>query len=588
MQHFNNLQTPLKSVQTYPQLADQERRFLRFGWPIVSARCLWDVWNDDTLVSSDQRRSLQKYEPFDEFEEFVLFASHYFLLIADKGFSGPSPMNITSPKCSPVAADYELANRVLTARSEPIPKSSVRRFGALVTISPDDLGHHGGLGPQSRNGTMDIYGFHAQAPPTPPDAVGIEPRMCHTISALDNGSLLVGGRTSPEHALRDCWLLQEARWQRVDDLPISLYRHCATQVTLESGCQAVLVYGGKTGDSHVSSCWLLWRASFGWVQVTVQDKELTPRFGAAIVSIGSASGILLGGMTADGTILDDLWEWTLNGEDTIPNIELTKARTSWLGTPNVMGRMGACLTRSSIGLLLIGGVSSNFLTQEHEIVCLSQEVSHVTQALRWVWKMVICQITKQRPLLVGHSTHTWRDLVIVLGGGAVCFSFGTYWNTELITLSTSNAQGSCAPTHHGPKDETTSPQRLLGDSRAGQLTASEKRQRCFDATTLTRLQLESPEDLDRFIKQGRPVVISANDLGPCMRQWTLDTLTLKIGADRTVRMSDCSGLESANCCRLWYMRLAIRRWISNRKISSTTKSPSVSSLMRLLEARGSI
>ncbi len=554
---------------------------------MVSARSLWDVWNDETLVSSNQRRSLQKFEPFDEFEEFVLFASHYFLLIADKGFPGRSPMDITSPKSSPGAADYEPANRVLMARSESIPKSSVRRFGALVTMSSDALGHHGGLGLQSRIGTMDMYGFHVKAPAVPPDAVGIEPRMCHTISTLDNGSLLVGGRTSPEHALRDCWLLREARWERVDDLPISLYRHCATQVALESGGQAVLIYGGKTGASHVSSCWLLWRASFGWVQVTVQDEELTPRFGAAIAFIGSASGILLGGITADGTILDDLWEWTLTGEDTIPSIELSRARTSWWGTPNIIGRMGACLTRSPIGLLLIGGVSSDFLTQEHEIVCLSQEISHGTQTLRWVWKKVICQITKQRPLLVGHSTHAWSDLVIILGGGAVCFSFGTYWNTELITLSTSNAQGFCALNHYDSKGETTSQQRL-GDISTSQLTASEKHQRHFDATTLTRLQLESPEDLDRVIKQGRPVVMSANDLGQCVRQWTLDTLALKIGADKTVRMSVGGLLESADCRRLWCTRLAIRRWISSRKISNTTKKPSVPSLMRLLEARGSI
>lgn len=554
---------------------------------MVSARCLWDVWNDETLVSSNQRRSLQQCEPFDEFEEFVLFASHYFLLVADKGFPGQRPRNITSPKGSPGAADYEPANRVLTAHSESIPKPNVRRFGALVTISSDALGHHGGQGPQSRIGTMDVYGFHAKAPAVPSDAVGIEPRMCHTISALDNGSLLVGGRTSPEHALRDCWLLQEARWERVDDLPISLYRHCATQVTLESGCQAVLIYGGKTGVSHVSSCWLLWRASFGWVQVTVQDKELTPRFGAAIASIGSASGILLGGITADGTILDDLWEWTLNGEDTIPSIELSKARTSWLGTPNIIGRMGACLTRSPIGLLLIGGVSSNLLTQEHEIVCLSQEILHGTQTLRWVWKTVICQITKQRPLLVGHSTHASSDLVIILGGGAVCFSFGTYWNTELITLSTSDAQGFCALNHHYPKGETTTQQRL-GDISTSQLIALEKHQQQFDTTTLIRLQLESSEDLNRFIKQGRPVVMSANDLGPCISQWTLDTLALKVGADKTVRMSVGGLLESADCRRLWYTRLAIRRWISSRKILNTTEKPSVSSLMRLRKARGSI
>ena len=587
MQHFEKLQTPLKSIETYPRLADQERRFLRFGWPMVSARSLWDVWNDETLVSSNQRRSLQKCEPFDEFEEFVLFASHYFLLIADKGFPRQSPTDIMSPKSNNGTADYEPADRVLTARSESISKSSVRRFGALVTMSLDALGHYGGLGPQSRIGTMDMYGFHAKAPAAPPDAVGIEPRMCHTISALDNGSLLVGGRTSPEHALRDCWLLQQARWERVDDLPIALYRHCATQVALESGGQAVLIYGGKTGANHVSSCWLLWRASSGWIQVTVQDKELTPRFGAAIASIGSASGILLGGVTADGKILDELWEWTLTGEDTIPSIELSKASTSWWGTPNIIGRMGACMTKSPIGLLLIGGVSSGFLTQEHEIVCLSQEISHGTQTLRWVWKKVICQISKQRPLLVGHSIHAWSDLVIILGGGAVCFSFGTYWNSELITLSTSNGQGVFASNHHDPKGGTTSQQRL-GDISTNQLTASEKHQWHFDATTLTRLELESPEDLNRVMKQGRPVVMSANDLGPCVRQWTLDTLELKIGADKTVRMSVRGLLESADCRRLWYTRLAIRRWISSRKISNTTRNPSIPSLTRLLEARGSI
>ena len=553
---------------------------------MVSARSLWDVWNDEILVSSNLRQSLQKYEPFDEWEDFVLFASHYFLLVADKGFPGRSPMITMSPKSNPGAADFEPANKVLTARSESIPRSSVRRFGALVTMSSHDLGHHGGLGLQSRVGTIDVYSSHAKAPAVPPAATGIEPRMCHTISPLDQGSLLVGGRTSPEHALRDCWLLQEARWERVDDLPISLYRHCATQVTLESGYQGVLIYGGKTGASYVSSCWLLWRASFGWVQVTVQNKELTPRFGAAIASIGSASGILLGGITADGTILDDLWEWTLIGEDNTPSIELSKASTSWLGLPNIIGRMGACLTRSPIGLLLIGGVSSSLLTQEHEIVCLSQEISHGTQTPRWASKTATCQIPKRRPLLVGHSTHAWSDSVIILGGGAVCFSFGTYWNTEMITLSTNNAQGICASNHNALRGETISQQRAV-DIPTNQVTASERHQRHFDARSLTRLQLESPEDLNRVIKQGHPVVMSAS-LGPCVSQWTLDTLAQKLGGDRTVRMNVGGLLESANCLRLWYTRLANCRWIFSRKTSNTTEKPSVTLLMKLLKARGSI
>lgn len=52
------------------------------------------MWNDPAIVSVDQRLALNNMEPFDEWEEFVLFGSHYFLLIANRSSlmqDGPRP-----------------------------------------------------------------------------------------------------------------------------------------------------------------------------------------------------------------------------------------------------------------------------------------------------------------------------------------------------------------------------------------------------------------------------------------------------------------------------------------------------------------
>ena len=82
--HFEKLQTPLRSIYKYPSLHDQQCRFMGHGWSSVDVKNLWDVWCEASIVSLTQRKALDEIEPFDEWEEFILFASHYFLLVAVK------------------------------------------------------------------------------------------------------------------------------------------------------------------------------------------------------------------------------------------------------------------------------------------------------------------------------------------------------------------------------------------------------------------------------------------------------------------------------------------------------------------------
>ncbi len=84
IKHFDKLQTPLRSIHKYKTLKDQHDRFVKAGWPIPSAQSLWEIWSSPRFLSQEERSALDVIEPFDEWEEYGLFAAHYFLLIARK------------------------------------------------------------------------------------------------------------------------------------------------------------------------------------------------------------------------------------------------------------------------------------------------------------------------------------------------------------------------------------------------------------------------------------------------------------------------------------------------------------------------
>ncbi|RYP87882.1 hypothetical protein DL770_004716 [Monosporascus sp. CRB-9-2] len=328
LRHFEKLKTPLKSVSTYPDLEAQHNRFYGLGWAYADVESLWQAWSNNQWLSPEERRKLDRIEPFDEWEEFALFASHYCIVTAktdaacssSTGFSRTASLNYMVPAVS-----------AFTQFSKFEGSRGQRRFGATMAFK-DELGQRViantfGLGTSSRPRSYDLYsqavvlrnieGYH----PGPPS------RMCHAVTSLgSHGNLLSGGRTSPTTALRDCWLFTKGThsWTRLEDLPIPLYRHVMTRLGRSN---MALLIGGKTGSSSIFGGCLLYRPGSGWVECKMVGSEYQPTFGAALVGFSEVNvnsdddpsngthvrfrGILAGGLLEDGTVAKQVLRWNV-------------------------------------------------------------------------------------------------------------------------------------------------------------------------------------------------------------------------------------------------------------------------------------
>jgi len=524
---------------------------LQAGWRSAHAISLWELWNNPSFLTEEQRLRLNDVEPFDEWEDMVLFASHYCLLEASNGVLARRAMSngntahhkstiIDGTNCSSTWCKSPM--NFTPSATVGSPRNVRRHFGAALSLSPGVIGHHGGLGSQSRNNSTDVYrkenaGHERQV--LPPGA--IEARMCHTITCLKDGSsLLVGGRSSPDHARSDSWLGRNQTWERVDDLPFPVYRHCACSVVRSDGEEAVLIFGGRTNSRDALNHWLLWRDSTGWIPVSASGDTMSPRFGAAMVSTSESQGIVLGGMAADGTIYQEMWLWEVADVDASPSISLVKCMNSL--SPSKIGpaqiyRFGACVVQSSIGILLVGGVADPVLPNKSACICLPGTFDDGLQSTKpFVIEWSTSVRIQDRPLLVGHSILEQCGSVIAVGGGVNCFSFGTYWNQSICTLHSSTYERppweldnpACNKAGENP---TQQPETLLG-SHFNQVSVVD----ALRAETVRSTHVATAKDFDRIVNNSKPVKMENMELGACLTEWSFDTLKQKIGNNRLARL----------------------------------------------------
>jgi len=322
MAHFSKLQTPLGSVNAYPTSHSQEKRFRDLGWVNVAARNLWELWSASDFLTLNERTSLDSIEPFDEWEEFALFACHYFLLIADNKTIGSINGGL---KISQVEPPGRIATGAEMVYSENPKARGYRKFAAALPIRgptslQDDIGNFAGMGLNTRMNSCDLYSASPiEDSPMRIRGFGVAPtsRMCHTITDLgEAGSLLIGGRTSPDNALADCWLYHKWLnvWERVGDLPQARYRHSA----LDLGQGFVLISPGRSSSRDIGSDFFVWSRRLGWrVCSQVHGSSPPVTFGGTFtifddaLSSRSRGGILAGGISNDSILEQEIWEWEL-------------------------------------------------------------------------------------------------------------------------------------------------------------------------------------------------------------------------------------------------------------------------------------
>jgi tRNA wybutosine-synthesizing protein 4 len=202
---------------------------------------------------------------------------------------------------------------------------------------------------------------------------------------------------------------------------------------------------------------------------------------------------------------------------------------SWLLT-----RFGATWIRFGSHIMLLGGVARDHLLghQDEALLCLSLDddfcVSHRLQFDPNVWE----GDSIPRPLYVGHSALPMPDgSVVIVGGGATCFSMGTFWNKGVYTLRVQTLED-LPPAPRWVHEKTVD---IVPTQRSP--PAARKRQEAGKPPRITpipRVKLEAADDFLKIVREGKPVVLEGLDLGSCVSAWTLDNLVDKVGADREV------------------------------------------------------
>jgi tRNA wybutosine-synthesizing protein 4 len=392
--HFSKLNSPLNSVTTYPTIEKQLKRFFDSGYEkTVEALDLEAFWN---TLPKTLRQNVNEVEAFDEWEEFILFAQHYLILHASN----------VDLKLFPKTIENNLENYKVEEGQLHLKPRSVnleRKFLAADVIVQEII-VNGGASTSRLNTTLSTSALSIKKHELPS-------RQAHTFTSTENGLLLVGGRSSPDRPLNDTWILSKSadqhEWRQLQDLPSARSRHA----TFKFG-QEIYIYGGNHKES----------AFLGYLNGNWKDIKHTgslESLNSAAVAVNGSIGVVVGGMDSEGAIQSSLYSFRLDGD---------VIKTELVLTDPLLNRYSAhAVFISPDELLIFGGVSDLLLfDQTTSIIRVNLKTKEIT-------RIKIDDATWARfPLLVGFQLLKYKERLITIGGGAVCYSFGSIWNDVLI------------------------------------------------------------------------------------------------------------------------------------------------------------
>ena len=559
LEHFIKLQTPLKAIGKYPSKQLQIKRFKEAGWHEVQFRSLWSLWRDSKFLSEDERKALDDVELFDEWEELALFASHYFIVVANSSsiyqlslFDGDD--EVIGPSKNQQSITLEDFGSAPDDMVNIIPNSkeiAPRRYAAAMKIQNTVL-LHGGVGMQQREITCNIYGVadgRSNKLNGPPMHQGI---MCHTITRLDSYEhLMVGGRASPGKTFTECWRYDGKIWQMEHPLVPGRYRHAAVSIlsrtraspTSEEDEKGVLVFGGKTESGGIVQSWDLWLKGHGWkkLKITSKDSNGGPfAFGSCLIrETNDNHGWVFGGIGEDRLIKSGLWRWKLD-IDTF-SIHMVDCSGSFSNEElRLTSRFGAVVTEIEANApfaVLAGGIRCDGLPNSSDnVVLISEEMK--------IQLVDMSSVEQSLSLIGGCILSLSKSYFFIAGGGAVCFSFGSYWSEACILRlheKTSNddknewhlLNANTPPQAEDMGIRTEVTQRAVAEHMYNDFHDENRVKR------LPRTGIETENDFLRIIALGKPVIMCGLDIGSCTTKWSTSYLIDKVGANREVSLLKC-------------------------------------------------
>ncbi|KAH8158149.1 hypothetical protein CIB48_g10098 [Xylaria polymorpha] len=541
LSHFEKLKTPLKSVFEYPHLEAQNHRFSSLGWSQVQAVSLWQIWTDDEWISASKRRELDLVEPFDEWEEFALFASHYCVVIArnfaHNAESAKSDVDVA--KCRPQSlALKSLFHGYLGVQGK-------RRFGATLQTR-NELGetvfiNTFGLGTNIRLKSCDLYSFESLAPGIRICSVGPSSRVCHSIVDLGSfGSLLVGGE-----GISNISTARLLAFQHRTKQVVAYRRSPNTVIPTRDGTTRTIQnvhFNRRQSQLFDGLRRMPYTPTWFWLDGVQESRLVDDNSEPPTMHF---EGILAGGLLEDGTVARQLLRWSLKlSIDGSPTISFKPIEAS-TDTEFLICRFGAAaLLLEDKRIMVVGGI------QHDGIVPRVDEVIVINTSDSGLQIISCCSIASfdkssvlPRPLLVGTSVSLADHQLVVMGGGATCFSMGTYWNEGCYAVNLGTLLGdSPSTTSRGPLRFQKLIEVIDQSQRAKNFCDGDLRPQRATISGIPRICVNTEDDFEKILRAGKPTIIEGSDLGTCIQKWTGVYLTENVGPQRKVVVHEASSL----------------------------------------------
>jgi tRNA wybutosine-synthesizing protein 4 len=147
-----------------------------------------------------------------------------------------------------------------------------------------------------------------------------------------------------------------------------------------------------------------------------------------------------------------------------------------------------------------------------------------------------------RPLIIGSTVVPVADSLVFMGGSAVCFSFGTYWNKGCFTVTPIYLKEGGGPDSLIPTRKVTYDAwrylRTVDLERSTEVNPPQKGSISDEGLiSIPRVGgIKSRADFDKVLQSGRPVIMENLDIGSCTSKWTVAYLKDRIGVNREVSL----------------------------------------------------
>lgn len=409
--HFAHLGSPLNCVETYPSKEHQIRRFGKF-YLSTEVRDLFQIWNE--LVDFETKKKVKEVEDFDEWEEFIVFCQHYTLLHANNRGKYFFTLSTTEvPKTE--SFDRSINIKTIAVSDKHLKK----KFTSACFLNNEVLVFGGAFKTRVNDLVSISVNDQHYTKIIPVDGIIPKPRMCHTFTEIDDKScVLIGGRSNPSSLLKDTYMLRNNEWVRLPDIKEGRIRHSCVNVNLSQ----ILIFGGLKEKYGTGSLVFMMYDSIKNDYIDMKMEGLIPNLSSCGMCYDNISniGYICGGMSDDITprVNDALYTFKVLNNNVIKvDLAYKHAQFQRIG-PNIAQLFGG-------RLLIVGGVSSlNLLNRFNTVVTYHNEnkVFKEVEVTSEVWK-------NQPPLFIGFSMTKTSHSVICVGGGAVCYSFGSAYSS---------------------------------------------------------------------------------------------------------------------------------------------------------------